>query len=74
MKRDIEVIRYDEKGKKTIEHDIIEADGYMHYDQNNLIIYTGSYQDFANNLRNNNFNSVVVDYHSYNYISIQRAK
>lgn len=57
MTYDVEVIRYDSKGKKTIEHDFIEATQYTKDDHNNLtFLYHGMF---------------VKEYHGYNWISIK---
>lgn len=66
MTWDIEVIRYDSKGKKVIEHDLIFADGHKVDDHNNLILYTNAVDEYGLN--------EVKTYHGYNWISIQPAK
>lgn len=70
MKWDIEVIRYDEKGKKVVEHDFVEADGTITDEHNNLILFADTYQEYMSAMKRSDYGLIVAIYHSYNYISV----
>jgi hypothetical protein len=66
QKWEVEVIRYDGKGKKVVEIDYVDAEAYRMDDHNNLIFQYIPRIDIPLE-----HGQVIKIYHAYNWISIK---